>query len=168
MDNSDFFNLPEVVVGIFFSLKNHFSQCQGFLICRSELEAQRIILAKASHIRTSSAKASLALFHTTVILMNILGNIARMLSCGRASVWKVLSKWHSQSFQLLFIQPLKQCLLVSCIKKCLWCHLFIQMQTKEIQIAHLCLNPRQLLPFAEFCRGSLIDDEGVRRPAKIE
>lgn len=94
------------------------SSCLGFIslrttthsvteswFCRSELGAQRswIILAKVSHIRTSIAKASLSLFHTMIKLMYVLWNIPRKLSCGRASVWKVLSKWHRQSFQLLFI-----------------------------------------------------------------
>lgn len=37
-----------------------------------------------------------------IILMYILGNIPRKLSCGRPSVWKVLSKWHSHFNYYLF------------------------------------------------------------------
>lgn len=104
VDNTNFFYLAEVVVWVFFPLKNDCPWCYGVLICRSELEAQRswIILAKVSHSMTSRAKGSLALFHPMIILMYVLGNTPRKLSCGRASVWEVLSKWHSHFSYYLF------------------------------------------------------------------
>lgn len=68
MDNSNIFYLAEVI----FFFKNNYIQCYRVLTCRSQLEAQRsfIILAKVSRIRRSSAKASLAPFHTMIILMH--------------------------------------------------------------------------------------------------